>query len=89
MLGGKRETETSEGTRVEESLKYLTTACGSRWLRLKQGTRYGGEALKTAIVGRQRAGWNSLDALYRGACREAREMFLVWAEVEEVVGPQM
>lgn len=94
MLGGKRETETSEGTRGEESFKYLISVCGSRWLRLKQGTRYGGEAFKTGLgaypanVGHQRAGWNSLDALCRVACGEAREMSLVWAGVEEVMGAQ-
>lgn len=94
MLGGKRETETSEGTWVEESLKHLTPACGSRWLRLKQGTRYGREAFKTGLgaspasVGHRSAGWNSLDVLCRVACGEAREMSLVWAGVEEVVGAQ-
>lgn len=94
MLGGKRETEISEGTQVEESLKYLTPVCDSTWLRLKQGTRHGGEAFKfglgssPASVGHQRAGWNSLDASCRVVCGEAREMSLVWAGVEEVVGAQ-
>lgn len=74
-------------------LKYLTPACGSGWLRLKQGTGYGGEAFKAgpgappASVGHRGsgAGWNSLDAMCRVACGEAREMPLVWARVEEVV----